>query len=90
MFLKQLSAALLVAGLAGVAGAAEAPAARGAKPAAAPQDDVVCTYEKSLGSHLKRRVCTTRVERDARARADQDRMRTMSGRPQNANVNANK
>jgi hypothetical protein len=76
MFLKQLSAALLVACVATAAGAVEVPVKKGAKAAAeARADDLVCTYERATGSHLKKRVCATRAQREARAAADQDIMR---------------
>ena len=43
--------------------AAEAPAA----PAGpAPKAKVVCTSDRSTGSHLRRRTCQTEAQRDAR------------------------
>jgi len=43
-------------------------------PTEARPDDLICTYEKTTGSHLKKRVCATRSDREQRARADQDAM----------------
>jgi hypothetical protein len=73
MFLKHLSVAVLAAGLMSAAQAVEVPVKKGAKAAAeAAPDDVICTYEHSVGSHLKRRTCATRAQRNERARQDQD------------------
>jgi hypothetical protein len=44
---------------------------------AARPDDLICTYETLLGSHVKRRICVTRSEKEAQARADQDAMGRM-------------
>lgn len=34
------------------------------------RDDVVCTYERTVGSHLKKSICMTAAEREKRADAD--------------------
>jgi hypothetical protein len=72
MSLKKMSALLLAAGVMASAQAAEqkSGAAAEQKP-----DDIVCTYEKKTGSHLKQRICTTRAERDEIARQDQEALR---------------
>ena len=76
MFLKHLSVAVLAAALMSTAQAVEVPVKKGAKAAAeAAPDDVICTYERTVGSHLKRRTCATRSQRDERARQDQDAVR---------------
>lgn len=68
MLLKSLTAALLAAA---VSSTAHAEIKKGAQAAAeAAPDDVICTYEKSVGSHIKRRVCATRAQRDEQAEAD--------------------
>lgn len=40
---------------------------------AAPSD-VICTYEQATGSHLRKRTCMTKEERDAKTKADQSAM----------------
>lgn len=64
--------AVLVAGLSLPAAADVKKGAQAAAEAA--PDDVICTYERSVGSHIKRRVCATRAQRDEQARADQEAM----------------
>lgn len=72
MLPKTLTAAMLAAVL---TTAAHAEVKKGPQAAAeAAPDDVICTYEKSVGSHIKRRVCATRADRDAQAQADQEAM----------------
>lgn len=39
---------------------------------AADRDDVVCTYERTVGSHLKKSICMTAAEREARAEQSRD------------------
>ena len=41
-------------------------------PAQAPADRPVCTYESSTGSHIRKRVCTTRAQREERAAQDRE------------------
>lgn len=81
MYLKRLSAIILLAALAALA--APAPAADAKKPTArkkeARGDDVICTYEQPVGTHIKRRVCATRDQRAERARLDQEASRRMRG-----------
>ena len=76
MFLKRLSVAIAAAGMMASAQAVEVPVHKGAKAAAeAGPDDVICTYEHSVGSHLKRRNCATRAQREERSRQDQNAVR---------------
>jgi hypothetical protein len=70
MIYKVLTGALLALAVTATAQAGEAKKA--AKTAAA--DEVVCTYERSVGSHLGRRVCATRAQREEKSRANQDAM----------------
>lgn len=85
MFLKRISAVVLVAAsMAGTAVAADT--SRDKKPAAAEArpDDVICTYEQPVGTHIKRRVCVTRETRELQQRQSQDaaqRMRSPSNNP---------
>ena len=67
-------AALLCAAAVSLAHAADSKQA-GAQAPAEPQDEMVCTYEQTTGSHLGHRVCMTRKQRDERAREDQEAMR---------------
>lgn len=80
MFLKRISAMFLMAVLATAAHAA-GDAGKAKKPAkAAPSsEDLICTYEQPVGTHIRRRTCVTRGERDERARRDQDAMQRMRG-----------
>ena len=53
----------------------------GAKAAAeAAPDDVICTYETPVGSHVKKRICVTKAERDRRTEQDRDTMRNVQNR----------
>lgn len=70
MILKPLFLSLLAAGMSTSVYAAE-PKPQPPKPGEERADDVICTVESVLGSHLKRRVCTTRQAREERAKADQ-------------------
>ena len=82
MLLRYLGAAVLAAGMVAAAQAVEVPVQKGAKAAAeARPDDVICTYERSVGSHIKRRNCATRAQRDERARQDQDAVGRVGKRP---------
>ena len=77
MFLKRLSVVCLMAGF-----AVSAHAAEGAKKKQKPQqrgDDLICTYEQPVGTHIKRRTCVTRAERADRAQKDQEAMQRMRG-----------
>lgn len=66
--------------------AAEAPAGKptiqtGDEAAAkAAPDDVICTYDQVVGSHLKKRRCATRAARDAQAEADQQALKNAQRR----------
>ena len=79
MFLKRLGVVgLLLAGLAATAQAAErAKKDQPAKPQRG--DDIICTYEQPVGTHIKRRTCATRAERQERARRDQEALQRMRG-----------
>lgn len=88
MFLKHLSIAFLLAGVAVSAHAA----GNAKKPKAEPRgDDVVCTYEQPVGTHIKRRICATRADRAERTRKDQEAMQRMRGpgAPQGAGSSGN-
>lgn len=50
---------------------AEAPAAKADKP------KLVCTKERSTGSHLPKRVCMTQAQHEERRRRDRDAMERM-------------
>ncbi|NJN51131.1 MAG: hypothetical protein HC809_04480 [Gammaproteobacteria bacterium] len=51
--------------VAGPLQAEESPAPTQAAPAAAEEPDVICKNEAQTGSRLKKRVCTTRAQREA-------------------------
>jgi invasion protein IalB len=89
---RLIAAAVLAASFSSFAATpAQAPAPQAktapapAKPAAPPAraaasdggDEVVCTVERTLGSHLPKRTCTTRAAREEQAKADQQAMRNM-------------
>lgn len=68
------------------AGAANAPiAAQKPSPASPaktaeqdpPKDEVICTTEHTLGSHLPRRNCMTRAQQEERSRRDQEAVRNL-------------
>lgn len=87
MFRARSIALLLASALAASpAFSAEAPAGKprvqtGEEAAAkAAPDDVICTYEQPIGSHLKKRVCSSRAARDAQAEADQKAMKNAQRR----------
>jgi len=67
-------AVLLCAAAVSMAQAAD-PKPAGTQPPADSQDEMVCTYEQTTGSHLGHRVCMTRKQRDERAKQDQDALR---------------
>ena len=50
------------------------------KPAPA-KDKVVCSSERSTGSHLRRRTCQTEAQREARRQQDQEAMERMKTPP---------
>lgn len=62
---------LVVAG----AGAAESP------PPEKPADGsrLVCSIQTSAGSHIKKRVCVTEAQREARQKADQEALTKLTG-----------
>lgn len=71
-------AALLLALAPALAFAADPPPPR--KPAPA-KDKVVCSSERSTGSHLRRRSCQTEAQREARRKQDQEAMERMKTPP---------
>lgn len=71
--MKRLAWTLTLALACGAAAAVETPAKAASGDDAANQ--MVCFIEPSTGSHIKKRVCMTRAEREARTRQDQDTMR---------------
>jgi hypothetical protein len=75
---KSLTAVLFAGVMATAAQATEVKVQKGAEAAAkAAPDDIICTYETTVGSHMKRRVCASRQDREQRAAAEQDRMNQM-------------
>ena len=46
----------------------------GAAPALAAEspNDLICTYDQDTGSHIKKRICTTRAVRDAQQKQGRD------------------
>lgn len=80
--LLKLSLATLVGAVTLVASAA-ALAAKPAEPAPATEKPkLVCTSERTLGSHLPKRVCMTQSARDERSKRDQEAMRTLHDKTQ--------
>jgi hypothetical protein len=79
MFLKRLTAGLLAGMVALAAQAGDAKTGLEAAANAAP-DDVICTHETPMGSHIKRRVCATRAQRDEQTKLDQEALRSAQGR----------
>jgi len=88
MWLAALAAAMLASGA--VAGPPQElkkdPPANATRPGSmsqaaeiAGENDLICTYESTIGSHLKRRVCQTRGERERQAAADQESLRRAQG-----------
>ncbi|MGQ0432104.1 MAG: hypothetical protein ACT452_06835 [Microthrixaceae bacterium] len=49
--------------------------------------DAVCSTGASTGSHIKKRVCTTRAERERRAREDQEAMNRVKRGPSGNTAN---
>jgi hypothetical protein len=68
-------AALLCAAVFSSAQAADA--AKPSDPAPGSDDETVCTYEQTTGSHLGHRVCMTRAQRKQRSEEDQKAMESM-------------
>ena len=73
MFARFLSAALLGA----VVSTAGAAAATEPSPSADKKDEMVCTTETPLGSHLPKRTCMTRAAREERQNKDREKMQRM-------------
>jgi hypothetical protein len=83
MFTKHVLAGALAAILSCGVAAASDQAESGGDP-----NELVCTYEKRTGSHIKQKVCVTRSEREQRAREDQDsvqRLKSGGSRPGQGN-----
>jgi hypothetical protein len=55
--------------------AAEEPATKADKP------KLVCTKERSTGSHLPKRVCMTQAQHEERRKRDQEAMERMRSAP---------
>jgi hypothetical protein len=55
--------------------AAASPAAFAEKPRSA---EMVCRYEQSTGSHIKKRSCATRAAREEQAKRDQKEMERLT------------
>ena len=75
---RTLSVLLLAAA---AATSAQAETKKESKPVER-SSDVVCTYEQSTGSHIKKRNCMTRSQRAERAERDREAME----RAQNRNM----
>lgn len=77
MFRTAFTALLLAGSLAASASifAADKPAP--AAKAAPHPDDVVCTYELRTGSHLKRKICNTRANREREAKDSREALENM-------------
>jgi hypothetical protein len=59
-----------------IAAPADAKDAAGRDPqASAPKDDLVCRMEAEVGTHLKKKVCRSRTQREREAREAQDAIR---------------
>ncbi len=79
MILKRLSVLLLSCGMAFSLLAAQSKP-EPPKPGEERPDDVICTFEMPMGSHIKRKVCATRQAREEKTKADQDLLRRQSAR----------
>ena len=86
---SKLIAAGLLAATFCVNAAGSSPAAKPAASPAAKQDEVVCTLDHSTGSHIPKKVCTTRSTREGQAKADQDALKRMHA-PVKANSASNR
>jgi hypothetical protein len=63
--------------------AAPAPAPAPAKPGKDP-NEMICSVEPVIGSNIRKRVCMTRADREARTKIDRDAMaaqRNPGGQP---------
>lgn len=79
MSFKRVSMLLLAGGISFSLSAAPAKP-EPPKPGEERPDDVICTFEMPMGSHIKRKVCATRQARDDRTKADQETLRRQSSR----------
>ena len=43
------------------------------------KEKIICTREKTTGSHMKKRSCMSLAQRDAKRKKDQEKMRKMQG-----------
>lgn len=67
-----ISAALLLCATAAPAAIAETASSGGSS------NDMVCHYEQETGSHIKKRSCATRAEREDQAKRDQKEMQRLT------------
>jgi hypothetical protein len=51
-----------------------------APPAAASPNDVICTTDHVVGSHIPHKTCATRRAREERAKADQEALDSLRAR----------
>lgn len=78
MFLKRISGVLLVAASMVATAAADDPSSeKKPEPPQERPDDLICTYERPVGTNIPRRVCATRAQRDQQQRDSQDAARRM-------------
>jgi hypothetical protein len=89
MLWKTIAAACLAVTFAAHAAQTQPAQKAAAAPAKGSQDEVICTSERATGSHIAKRTCSTRAQRDAQAKADQDAMRNMHG-PAKANTSTSR
>lgn len=85
MIFKRISVLLLAGGLsASVFASSSSP--QPPKAGEERPDDVICTFEKPMGSHIKRKVCATRQAREEKTKADQELMKVHTRGSGKANV----
>lgn len=79
MILERISILLLAGGMSASVFAAPA---KPEPPKAGEErgDDVICTFETTMGSHIKRKVCATRQAREDKTQGDQELMRRQQTR----------
>ncbi len=84
-----MSSKLIAAGLLAATFCVNAAGSSPAAKPAAKQDEIVCTVDHSTGSHIPKKVCTTRSNREGQAKADQDALKRMHA-PVKANSASNR
>jgi invasion protein IalB len=80
MIVAMFVAAVLLADASAAAApqAAAAPAeATASSKAKADKDELVCTYEETIGTRFRKKICSTRREADDRSRQDRDNLNRM-------------